>query len=108
MTDLEKDLDKDLTEVEAQEEIVVISDEDGNETFFRQEEVVAAGKKNFAILVEIDPEAEEDDEIEEENVIVAKIEFDENGEEVYVEPTDEDYAEFQAAYEKLYPDTDAE
>ena len=42
-------------------------------------------------------EAEEDD-----NIIIARIDTDENGEEVYVGPTDEEFAKVRAAYEALF------
>ena len=48
------------------------------------------------------------EEDEEENVIIARIEFDENGEEVYLAPTDEEFDEVKAAYEKLMEDWDEE
>ena len=45
---------------------------------------------------------------DEGNVIIARIEFDENGEEVYLVPTDEEIDEVKAAYEKLMEDWDEE
>lgn len=101
-----------------EEQIVVITDDDGNELYFREEMVVPVGNKKFAILAEIsieDCECEDeachchdDAEDEEENVIIARIEFDENGEEVYLAPTDEEFDEVKVAYEKLVEDWDEE
>ena len=86
---------KENMEAMEEEQIVVITDDEGNELYFREEMVVPVGKKNFAILAQI-------------NVIIARIEFDENGEEVYLAPTDEEFDEVKAAYEKLMEDWDEE
>lgn len=93
---------KENMEAMEEEQIVVITDDEGNELYFREEMVVPVGKKNFAILAQINLEDEE------ENVIIARIEFDENGEEVYLAPTDEEFDEVKAAYEKLMEDWDEE
>lgn len=109
---------KENMEAMEEEQIVVITDDEGNELYFREEMVVPVGKKNFAILAQInleDCECEDEDchcheheEDEEENVIIARIEFDENGEEVYLAPTDEEFDEVKAAYEKLMEDWEEE
>ena len=41
-------------------------------------------------------------------MIIARIELDENGEEVYLAPTDEEFDEVKNAYEKLVEDWDEE
>lgn len=112
------DQKENMEAIEAMEEeqIVVIIDEDGNELYFREEMIVPVGAKKFAILAQIDLEdCECDDEAchcheddEEENVIIARIELDENGEEVYLAPTDEEFDEVKNAYEKLVEDWDEE
>ena len=76
---------KENMEAMEEEQIVVITDDEGNELYFREEMVVPVGKKNFAILAQInleDCECEDEDchcheheEDEEENVIIARIEF---------------------------------
>lgn len=94
--------------------VVVITDEEGNEYNYVEEMVFPAGEDQYAILVSIDGEGcccedhdhEEhvhDDEecgCEEVDVILAKVVKDENGEVVYIEPTDEEFEIAQAAYEK--------
>ncbi len=105
--------EKKLPEADDQEAIVVITDEKGQETFFREEMVIPLGKKNFALLVEIPSEdAEEDidedtDEDADDNVVVARIDFDENGEPVYLDPTDEEFAMVKEAYDKLTEETES-
>ena len=89
---------KENMEAMEEEQIVVITDDEGNELYFREEMVVPVGKKNFAILAQINLE---DCECEDED-------FDENGEEVYLAPTDEEFDEVKAAYEKLMEDWDEE
>ncbi len=107
--------DFDAMSEEAEEEVtvVVITDEDGNEVEFMQEMVVPVGDKQFAILVGLDEDEcdcddeecghhhhDHDDE-EDENVIVARIDYDENGDAIYVAPTDEEFEEFQKVYAEL-------
>lgn len=101
-----------------EEEIVVITDEDGNEMYFREEMVIPVGEKSFAVLSALDAEDcgcedeecychdEEDDD--EDNVIIARIDFDEAGNEIYLGPTDEEFEEVKAAYEKLVAEWDEE
>ena len=95
-----------------EEEIVVITDEDGNEM------VIPVGEKSFAVLSALDADDcgcedeechchdEEDDD--EDNVIIARIDFDEDGNEIYLGPTDEEFEEVKAAYEKLVAEWDEE
>ena len=94
-----------------EEEIVVITDEDGNEMYFREEMVIPVGEKSFAVLSALDADDcgcedeechchdEEDDD--EDNVIIARIE-------IYLGPTDEEFEEVKAAYEKLVAEWDEE
>ena len=92
-----------------EEEIVVITDEDGNEMYFREEMVIPVGEKSFAVLSALDADDcgdEEDDD--EDNVIIARIDFDEDGNEIYLGPTDEEFEEVKAAYEKLVAEWDEE
>jgi uncharacterized protein YrzB (UPF0473 family) len=110
MADFEKD---DLEELE-EEPIVVMTDEEGNEYYYREEVIIPVGEKRFAILVPIDMT---DDcgcgdgcgcEDEETDVYIARIDSDENGEEVYVDPTDEEFEEVRQAYEELLADEEDE
>ena len=90
-----------------EEEIVVITDEDGNEMYFREEMVIPVGEKSFAVLSALDADDcgcedeechchdEEDDD--EDNVIIARMDYDEDGHEIYLGPTDEEFYEGNAA-----------
>lgn len=90
---------------EQDEMVVVIKDEEGNEFYYREELIIPVGEKKFALLVGIHDheEGEEgcDCGCEEEDVVIAKIELDENGEEIYVDPTDEEFDAVQKAYDEL-------
>jgi uncharacterized protein YrzB (UPF0473 family) len=108
MSDIEKE---DLEELE-EDLVVVMTDEEGNEYYYREEMIIPVGDKNYAILVAMD---EEDDcECEHEecgcgcdedvDVYIARIDTDENGEEIYVDPTDEEFEQVRAAYEELMED----
>lgn len=114
MADFEKDnldeMDEDL--------IVVMTDEEGNEYYYREELIIPVEEKRFAILVPIDAEeeAEEDCECsdtgcgccEETDVFIARIDTDENGEEVYVDPTDEEFEQVLKAYDELMSEEEVE
>ena len=105
MTENEKD-----EIMEFDEPVVVMTDEEGNEYYYREDMIVPVGDKRFAILVpfEVDEEGCEcgDDSCgcgcsEETDVFIARIDVDESGEEIYVDPTDEEFEEVRKAYEEL-------
>ena len=105
MADNEKD---DIMEFE-DEPVVVMTDEEGNEYYYREDMIVPVGDKRFAILVPIDVEEEDGEEScgcgcgcdEETDVFIARIDVDEDGEEIYVDPTDEEFEAVRQAYEEL-------
>ncbi|MEG6585615.1 DUF1292 domain-containing protein [Dendrosporobacter sp. 1207_IL3150] len=106
MADNEKDnieeMDEDL--------VVVMTDEEGNEYYYREELIIPIGEKRFAILVSID-DADCGCGCEagaEEDVFIARIDTDENGEEVYLDPTDEEFEQVREAYEELMEDEEDE
>jgi len=102
---------KDFPEAEDQEAIVVITDEKGEESYYREEMVIPLERKNFALLVEItapEDETDQQEEDAEDNVIVARIDFDEDGEPIYLDPTEEEFAMVKEAYDKLMEESDAE
>jgi len=113
MADFEKD---DLEEMD-DELVVVMTDEEGNEYYYREEMIVPVGDKQYAILIPIDADEDqcegEDCECDadgcgcsegEVDVYIARIDTDENGEEIYVDPTDEEFEEVRKAYEELMID----
>lgn len=112
MADFEKE-DLDGMEEDA---IVVISDEEGNEFYYREEMIIPVGDKSFAILVplEMDDECECGEESDcdccggEEDAIIARIDVDENGEQIYIDPTDEEYEAVIKAYEEIMAEEDEE
>ena len=103
MADFENE---DLEEME-DELVVVMTDEEGNEYYYREEMIVPVGDKQYAILIPIDEDEDcecdagcgcSEDEVD---VYIARIDTDENGEEIYVDPTDEEFEEVRKAYEEL-------
>lgn len=110
MADIEKD-DLDCED----EPVVVMTDEEGNEYYYREEVIIPLGEKKFAILVPINIDEEEEcgcgcdccDE-EETDVFIARIDAGEDGEEVYVDPTDEEFEQVREAYEELLAEEDDE
>jgi len=111
LADIEKE---DLEEMD-EDLIVVMTDEEGNEYYYREELIIPVEEKRYAILVPIeideegcgcgDSECGCDDEID---VFIARIDTDENGEEIYVDPTDEEFDQVRLAYEELMVDEEDE
>ncbi len=101
MEDKEKDwLEEDV--------VVEMTDEEGNSYYYRQEMIIPVGDDKFALLVGIHDEEEEHTHScgcgcgeHDEDVLIAKIVVDEDGEEEYVEPTDEEFDAVQQAYDEL-------
>lgn len=85
--------------------IVEMTDADGNTYYYVEEMIIPVGDDRFALLVELKEDHEHGEGCscgcEEEDVTIAKIVVNADGEEEYVEPTDEEFEAVQAAYEKL-------
>ena len=93
--------------------LIEMTDEEGNVFYYVEEMVIPVGGENFALLVELkDEECSHGDGCGcghgddcdcgcDDDVIIAKIVINEDGEEEFVEPTDEEFEKVQAAYEKL-------
>jgi uncharacterized protein YrzB (UPF0473 family) len=99
---------------ENEELVVVMTDEEGNEFYYREELIIPVGDQKFALLVGIsDDECGEEHcdcgcGCEDEDAFIAKIITNESGEEEYIEPTDEEYEAVQKAYDALMEAEDAE
>ncbi|WP_337464726.1 DUF1292 domain-containing protein [Acidaminococcus timonensis] len=100
--------EKDLLQTEDQEAVVVITDEEGNESYYLEEMVILMGNKNFALLTQIPEEDDTDPDEAEDNVIIARMDFDDNGEPVYLDPTDEEFDAVRRAYEEIMDEMDAQ
>ncbi|WP_289049301.1 DUF1292 domain-containing protein [Acidaminococcus timonensis] len=100
--------EKDLLQTEDQEAVVVITDEEGNESYYLEEMVIPMGNKNFALLTQIPEEDDTDPDEAEDNVIIARMDFDDNGEPVYLDPTDEEFDAVRRAYEEIMDEMDAQ
>ena len=88
------------------EDIVIeMTDADGNVFLYSEEMIIPVNGENFALLIAIHDDDEEhfhDDDCDcEDEVIIAKIVVNEDGEEEYIEPTDEEFERVQLAYDKL-------
>lgn len=107
---------KDLQEPE-DDMLVVMTDEDGNEYYYQEEMIIPVGDDKYALLVGIHGEDEEHEhgcgcgcgcEDGDDDVIIAKVITNENGEEEYIEPTDEEFELVQKAYDALVADEEEE
>ena len=85
--------------------LIEMTDEDGNVFYYSEEMIIPVDGVNYALLVEVKDEHEHgagcDCGCEDDDVIIAKIVTGANGEDEYIEPTDEEFEKVQAAYEKL-------
>lgn len=83
--------------------VVVIEDENGDELYYEEEMVIPYEGKEFAILLSLPPEeCEEGCKCHEEpEVIIARIEKGEDGEDEYVSPTDEEFDAVLKLYEEM-------
>ena len=112
---MEKDIrDEELAamQAEGEEEVicVVLTDEQGNEHEFYQDMVITVDDKQFAVRVPMEDCCCEDDDCacheheEEDTCVIARMDFDENGEAVYTAPTDEEYEAVAAKYDEMFED----
>ena len=104
MSDKEKEiLDEDA------DVIVEMTDEEGNSYYYREEMIIPVGDDKFALLIGIHDEEEEHAHScgcgeHDEDVLIAKVVMGEDGEEEYIEPTDEEFDAVQRAYDALMDD----
>jgi putative Holliday junction resolvase len=93
---------------EDREDIVVLTDDEGNEVEFLFLDAFEVGEKRYAVLVPLegtddeDQESTDEDYIEGSEAMIFRLEKDEKGDEVFVEiEDDEEWAEVTAAWEDL-------
>ena len=108
MSDKEKEiLDEDA------DVIVEMTDEEGNSYYYREEMIIPVGDDKFALLIGIHDEEEEEEHAHscgcgcgehDEDILIAKVVMGDDGEEEYVEPTDEEFDAVQRAYDALMDD----
>ena len=92
------------------EEIVVsFTDEDGNEILYMQEMIIPVNGQDFALLIGIDDNNADGVRMidGEEDVVIAKIVKDENGEDEYVEPSEEEYETVEKVYNEMMDEIEA-
>ena len=84
--------------------LIEMTDEEGNVFYYVEEMIIPVDGENFALLVEVKDEHEHGAGCDcdcDDDVIIAKIVINEDGEEEFIEPTDEEFEKVQEAYEKL-------
>ena len=87
-----------MSEVKEEPIIVTITGPDGSEADYAEDTVIPWEGRNFAVLVSI-PLSEDDKK--DPDIILARIDADENGEPAYVPPTDEEYDAVAEIYDKM-------
>ena len=90
--------------------LIEMTDEDGNVFYYTEKMIIPVDGENFALLIEYRNDKHCDDCDcgceDDSDVIIAKIIVNENGEEEYIEPTDEEFERVQEVYEKLLDEED--
>ena len=90
--------------------LIEMTDEDGNVFYYVEEMIIPVDGENFALLVEVKDDHDHgegcDCGCEDDDVIIAKIVTGDDGEDEYIEPTDEEFEAVQAAYDKLLDEDD--
>ena len=97
--------------------IVEMTDADGNVYLYEEEMIIPIDDKKFALLVALPYEEEEEEHhhgadcdcgcgcgCEEDDVIIAKVITNEDGEEEYIEPTEEEFEIVKQAYNDFFID----
>jgi len=96
------------------EELQVVEDEEGNK--FVIEMIIPVNGKQFAILVPFEDEEDAcgcgspscDECGDDADAFIMRIDIDENGEEIYVEPTDAEFEEVVKVYEEILEEEEGE
>lgn len=91
--------------------LIEMTDTEGNVFYYVEEMIIPVDGENFALLVEV-KDCDHDENCDcgcncgcdDDDVVIAKVIVNEDGEEEYIEPTDEEFAKVQEAYEQLLDD----
>lgn len=92
--------------------VIEFTDEDGTKFYYEEEMIIPVGEEQYALLVGLHGDDDHEEgcgcgcEDGDEDVIIAKIVKNEDGEEEYVEPTDEEFERVQKAYDALVAEAD--
>lgn len=101
---------KNMNEEDFDEVVVSFKDENGEEILYMQEMIIPVNGQDYALLIGIDDNTDDGirrDEEGEEDVIIAKIVKDADGEDEYVDPTDEEFEAVQKAYNDMMDEMEA-
>lgn len=84
---------------EERDDIIVLVDENGEEMEFEHLDTIEMDGNEYVVLMPLDSYYEEDEEDEEGEVVILKMEHGENGESTFVNVEDED--ELDAVFEEF-------
>ena len=93
--------------IEEEGTVIEMTDDEGNVFLYTEEMIIELDGERYAILVELPDDEEDYGDDEEPEVIIAKIVVDENGEDLYIEPDEEEFERVQAAYDKLFDEEES-
>ena len=101
-------VDKEIFEDDGEGVVIEFEDENGEKSYYQEEMILPVGDEKYAILVSIDVDGEHHHEgcecgcEDEPDAFFAKVVVNDDGEEEYVDITDEEYEKVQEAYEALF------
>jgi uncharacterized protein YrzB (UPF0473 family) len=81
--------------------VIVIEDEDGNEQYYHEEVTIEHEGKKFSILVQYTDTDDEEVPDDDAETLIARVDM-EDGEPLYVAPTDEEFDAVLDKYEKMF------
>lgn len=90
---------------EGRDDVVVLVDENGEEVEFEHIDTIEMNGNEYVVLAPISEE--DDEELDEEEVVILKVEHGEDGEDTFITIEDDDeiddvFDEFQSRMEDLY------
>lgn len=107
--------DKEIMDMDFSDEdqLLILTDEEGKEHHTVVVDQFSVDEKNYVVLLPVNPEGCDDDcECSfcsgEEEAFLLKVIVNEQGEEEYVEPTEEEFAEAEEAYAALNEEEEIE
>ncbi len=81
--------------------VIVIEDEDGNEQYYHEKVTIEHEGKKFSILVQYTDTDDEEVPDDDAETLIARVDM-EDGEPLYVAPTDEEFDAILDKYEKMF------
>ncbi len=77
-------------EYEGEADVIVLTDEKGQEHEFELLEILQVGDREYAVVAPLDEDEEEDEDLEDGEAIILRVETDENGDRIFTDIEDDE------------------